>query len=732
MKKLLLTLLLSLLFLPLTAQDFEILSVESLPADMSAREEVKTDHDDRQCALLRVATQNIAPEQREAFTFKPDFGSEIVERATRNGEIWLWVSPGLKYLRIMHRDWGQYELRLPDYVDRVEALHTYKVTLKGILPLAAQEPGGNATTQQYLAFQISPSDALLEVNGKTWQVERDGSAMEYVPFGTYEYHVRLANYHTHTGTVVVNDPDNTHKVEVQLQPNFGWIEVSGDGLDEATVYIDNALAGKAPFKSEALKSGQHTVRIVKRLFNDYTEVVTVKDNETTKLSPALEADFAGVTLQVDADAEIWVNNERKGVRSWTGPLTSGTYKIECKLENHETSTVTKEITPKMAGQTVKLEPPRPIYGSLNVVSTPNFATLHIDGKEAGETPRFIKELLIGTHEVRLSKKGCAPVQKTIVIKKGETLELKETLETGKNVTVRTDRSGDKVYVDNTFAGETPLTTSVSFGSHTVKVTRNNVPVEKNINVFENDNDRELVFEFGRLITIKTDRFGDDVFVDGVKVGVSPVSVDLPLGHHTLRAERKKKYDETDISVSRQGGRTEYSLTLHRETASHYVENGVRFTTLDFACSLAPQLSYGVTFGSGKKVGWFVSLASNYDFNAMKADLTADAEGLVDGQYYYDYTGESCSTRISAMAGLLLKVYGPVCLRLGAGYGQRMKSWHTTHGDLVRIADDCFEGVDATAGIQMNLKGLTISLDAVTTNFKTLEAKLGIGYCWRRK
>ena len=88
----------------LSAQDFEIVSVESLPADMSAREEMKTDHNDRQCALLRIATQNIAPNQREAFSFVPDLGSEVVERATRDGEIWLWVSPGLKYLRVKHRD----------------------------------------------------------------------------------------------------------------------------------------------------------------------------------------------------------------------------------------------------------------------------------------------------------------------------------------------------------------------------------------------------------------------------------------------------------------------------------------------------------------------------------------------------------------------------------------------------------------------------------------------------
>lgn len=717
--------------LDLMAQDFEIVSVESLPLDMSAREEIHTDHNNRQCALLRIATQNIAPNQRELFNFVPDYGSEMVQRATRDGEIWLWVSPGLKYLRVKHRDWGQYELRLIDHVARVESLHTYKIIIKGTMVMALQEQNNNSPTQQYLAFQIHPADAILKVNGKSWQVEQDGSAMEYVPFGKYDYQVRLADYHTFTGSVVVDDPDNTHKVVVNLMPNFGWIEVSGDGLEDASVYIDNALAGKVPFKSKALKSGQHNVRIVKRLYSDFDEVVTVKDNETTQLSPALKADFAGVTLKVDADAEIWVNNELKGIRTWTGSLGSGTYKIECKLENHETTVVTKDITPQMAGQTIKLESPRPIYGSLDVVSTPNFATLYIDGKKIGETPRFIKDLLIGSHELRLAKEGCAPIQKTIVIKKGETLEVKETLATGKSVTVKTDRAGDKVYVDNTFVGETPITTSVGFGQHTIKVTRNNVPVEKTITITEHDSDREVLFEFGRLITIKTDRDGDVVFVDGNRVGVSPVDIDLPLGKHVIRAERNKKYDEMEINTQAFGSKSEYMLTLHSETVSHFVENGVNFATIDFAYSTAPQTSFGATFGSVKKFGWFVTAASNFNFDAMKADLTADDNGLINGEYP-DYTGENCSTRISVMGGFLVKVAGPLCLRVGAGFGSRVKSWHTSDDHLVKYLGDSYSGLDASLGLQLNIKGITICFDAVTTNFRTLEMKAGLGYCWKRK
>lgn len=187
----------------------------------------------------------------------------------------------------------------------------------------------------------------------------------------------------------------------------------------------------------------------------------------------------------------------------------------------------------------------------------------------------------------------------------------------------------------------------------------------------------------------------------------------------------------DIHVYANDIRNQYTLTLHGETPSHFVENGVNFATLDFAYSPAPQTSYGATFGSVKKIGWFVSAMSNFNFTAMNADQTADAQGLVDGEYP-SYTGESCSTRISAMGGVVFRLTGPLCLRAGVGYGSRTTSWYTNDGLLVKLSKDSFNGLDFSIGTQLNIKGFVISADAITTNFSTLEAKIGLGYCWKRK
>jgi hypothetical protein len=240
------------------------------------------------------------------------------------------------------------DLHMANYGLTVEAMHTYKITISGTLPLALQEQGNASPTQQYLVFQLSPNNAVLEVDGQLWEVGPDGTAMKFVDFGTYSYRVQAPNYLPKTGKVTVDDPNNTK-----------------------------------------------------------TEVVRLK------------SDFVEVTLKVDADAEIWVNNEKKGTRTWTGPLGKGTYKIECKKEGYVTTMISKEITTEMNEQTITLPAPTPIYGSLNVESTPIGATIYIDGKEVGKTPKAFDEILVGWHELKLIKDGYLNYSDTLNINKDE-------------------------------------------------------------------------------------------------------------------------------------------------------------------------------------------------------------------------------------------------------------------------------------------------------------------------
>ena len=592
-------------FQMLKAQDYKVVSMESLPLDMTAREHIKQDERGRQCAVLRIATQNITPGQREGFHFECDYASYAVERQIVDGEIWVWVSPGLKTLRIKHTKLGTLELHTANYAIKVEPLHTYKVVLLGT---SVVPPPDNTVTKQFLLFDVTPKDAMVTVNGTPWVVT-DGVAQKMVDFGTYEYRIEAQDYHTIEGSIVVDDPDAKAIVSKALLPAYGFLKIEGDKklLSQASIYIDNANGSGALGTPHKLGSGQHKVRILHPMYKPYEQTVVIKDNETSTLEVNLNANYAAVTLKVDADAEIFVNGERKGVRSWTGNLEAGSYIIECRMKDHKTTRVEQNITSDMSGQAITLEVPQPLTGMLVLSSTPPMADIFIDGEKEGETPMRFNKLTVGKHSLRLVKQGYKPISKSFNIEDGKTLEMEETME-----------------------AEAPV------------VEKPEKPKKE-----------------------------------------KPVTPEMP---------------------------------------------SVWFATANFAYSLAPQASFGFSVGQVKKFGWFVSAMSNFGFKAKQYHYTADADGFIDGEYPY-YIGESCSTRISVLGGVMYKVAEPLYLRAGVGYGQRVKSWYISDGRLVKMSGDSWTGVDASLGAQLHLKGIVLSLDAVMTSFKDVEAKIGVGYSW---
>ena len=354
------------------AQNISVKSFKALPMDMTASslEGKRIDQNGQVAALIKVVTTETN------FTFEGGTLG-IVDTKQTSGEVWVWVPRAARKITIKHPKLGV--LRDYYYPIEIEAERTYEMVLTTakIETIIKEE-----VRQQYLVFELEPKNAILEVNDQLWSVGADGTALQFVDFGTYTYRVRAANYETDAGVVTIDDPDP-----------------------------------------------------------DNPKIVKVK----------LKSNFAKVTLTVDADAEIWVNNEKKGTRTWTGSLGKGSYKIECKQEGHETSMVSKEITAEMNGQTITLPAPKPIYGSLNVESTPIGATIFIDGKEIGKTPRYINEVLIGQRALRLVKEGYEEYFETVSVAKGEQKQVKAVLnkiEVQQPIATTTSSSEDQTFTVN--------------------------------------------------------------------------------------------------------------------------------------------------------------------------------------------------------------------------------------------------------------------------------------------
>lgn len=245
---LLLTFILSVL--TLKAQDYKVISVEPLPFDMTAREYIKQDARGRQCAVFRIATQNITPEQKSGFHFECDYASFAVDHTIKDGEIWVWVSPGIKTLKIRHEDLGGWDLHLTRYLPKVESLFTYRIVIHGTANESGMVP--EEVVQQYLSFQIIPANAMLEVDGEIWPVTWEGKARKRVKAGTYTYLVQAQNYESKTDTVTV--ADSAVNVIVRLNPIV--VEAEKPRERRKTFITLNGAYSMAPCLSYGLSVGQ--------------------------------------------------------------------------------------------------------------------------------------------------------------------------------------------------------------------------------------------------------------------------------------------------------------------------------------------------------------------------------------------------------------------------------------------------------------------------------------------
>jgi formylglycine-generating enzyme required for sulfatase activity len=347
-------------------------------------------------------------------------------------------------------------------VRSLESKMTYELVMR--IPTG---PVKEVTTSQYLIFKVEPKDAMVTVNGEVWS-NTNGVARKFVPFGSYAYRVEAKMYHPKSGTIEVNDPNNKVQVATALEPAFGYISIPQDKtLDGATIYIDKELAGQAPMISLPLASGQHTVMAVKALYQSQEQTVTVQDGQTLSVMPTMTADYATVTFAVPNQAEIWINGEQKGVGRWTGNLASGDYQVETRLANHRSVTTTKHISPAQNKQTMTLEAPTPIYGSINVSTTPDMAQIYIDDKLVGETPLFLQEYLVGKHQVRVSMQDYGDYTTSVEVQENRTAEVGGALSNLTDVTLSCNVAKALLYVDGQAKGLLSTVSQLAYGHHEI-------------------------------------------------------------------------------------------------------------------------------------------------------------------------------------------------------------------------------------------------------------------------
>jgi PKD repeat protein len=268
----------------------------------------------------------------------------------------------------------------------------------------------------------------------------------------------------------------------------------------ARVFLDSQDFGTTPYKSFVLE-GSHAVRLTLSGYNDYTVPVTIVKNQQNKVTATL---------------------------------------------------VKATTTPSSTAGTLPVTPPSSATGTLQITTTPDGAAVYLDGGSKGMSPATLSGLAAGSHTVKLTKAGYTDYQATVTVTGGQTTPLNVKLVAGTSpastttttgvpagtgsVVVSSSPAGASVNFDGWDKGTTPVTIpQVMAGLHTLTLKKAGYE----------DAVRTVTVSGGAVapvavtlilqgqqasgtgtgkMTVRSTPEGASVYLDGEKIGTTPVTV----------------------------------------------------------------------------------------------------------------------------------------------------------------------------------------------------------------
>lgn len=268
--------------------------------------------------------------------------------------------------------------------------------------------------------------------------------------------------------------DCTFRLPYQLEP--GKVYELSVGMETATlvirtiptnaeIYIDNEKAGVGEAIKAVSIGAEHRYRVVCENYYTKEGVVQFSKREEKSINVELESNFGYITIKSEpAGADIYIDDVKVGITPYLmKSIKLGNHVVELRKMGYEN--YAKMVTVQ-AGiintqlENVSLVAREMVYGSLTIYSDPEGADIMIDKVFKGKTPQTISNITVGTHELTLTKKGCMPVTQNFTIYENDMTNLNLMLQQGHEVAIKSDTRGDKIYVDGTYIGDSPITTTL--------------------------------------------------------------------------------------------------------------------------------------------------------------------------------------------------------------------------------------------------------------------------------
>lgn len=290
---------------------------------------------------------------------------------------------------------------------------------------------------------------VVKVFFKDDGAEFEGNVMGDVDFTGGEYIVYLANG---TKRLSIKHPD--YLPTTVVFDNYGIKKI-----DSNKVYKLELKANNDKSKSKSVKKGLAIFNIspsnalliiddqpVENIGGVYTASLTYGthyysvrlddfglDNLQVKIDKnpkTLDVDLSEYYAQVnlncaDDDAEIYINNELRGLGSWNGLMAPGNVSLEVRKQGYHTLARTFKLhdNESYAADFPKMNK---MTGSLSIECEPVGSEVYLNGKKVGITP-WTNALPVGNYELEVRKKNYNPMLKNIVVNEDQHFLINDSL-----------------------------------------------------------------------------------------------------------------------------------------------------------------------------------------------------------------------------------------------------------------------------------------------------------------
>jgi hypothetical protein len=296
----------------------------------------------------------------------------------------------------------------------------------------------------------------------------------------------------------------------------------------------------------------------------YKITLTGGSNEENNQNSNSLTEFVVIETEPEG-AQIYINDQLKGISPITFPLQEGKY--SCRIEKALYKTDEFDFN-LVGGNTLRINKSLTeldIFGNISI-SSDSFAEIYIDNKNVG-IENYSGRLIEGLHVIKIEAENYKTYKKDILIIANRDYLIEENLIVKLGfISVQSEPMGASIFIDGEFTGTTPrFIREIRVGNRQISIEKEGYATFKETIKVEYDKTREYIYTLSqaRKFSLSSKPAGAEVYLNDVLIGTTPIEFDVDYSNHNKLKIVKDGYHTVFDELPKESELTNKSYNLEK-------------------------------------------------------------------------------------------------------------------------------------------------------------------------